>query len=656
MLLHIIAIILLFWPRFSQSKFILSCKHAIQPVIEISHTIMSACLCIVRKTIPYENKWFDPITLKTVSSSILDNPIKLMPDISQLPTTLGYGINFVNPYAIPTPTTFSNFHKSLFPNEISNEAPFSGWYLSTKVSTSQSDTVTRASLATSQSVDKVSSEAATQTVTSSNGSSLMLGSSILTPQGSTAEITRQPSSCDAIPQSPTQVQLQQLQAQQDQNYQLINQKLQDQGEQLESFAEQLSHIKELLQTHHQNRQEVTQQQGVQQQQLHQPIIEQQQTMPPPNIDLPSLPSVSTLQQDITQHPQAVIMQQETIYLQPAEDFTHREIVEPSVLSPSEKPISTLRLHQLSSLASTEDKFDGDISRYRSFKLKICTLIESMELTNREKALVLYLTLEDDVLADLEDITTQGCLDYHKIWRELDGKYCCPKNGSFSHFAALNSINSWTACNTHKSLQVLYKFINVHYRALTRLGVEDHAEGYTILFLSKLTGTLADRVSTLMNDSEGKPIIPDILNIFSEELKVMELQEIATKGRDLESSCTELTEFEDDPLSSKLSEKPSILKHSNSPCPQQRSNCFFCQNDTHNTHQCRRYRTPRDYQQILFRNYLCFNCHQKGHTSHGCPRSKVCQMCEDPRKHSPVLCRNYHSQVHPHHCETTYIRN
>ena len=110
--------------------------------------------------------------------------------------------------------------------------------------------------------------------------------------------------------------------------------------------------------------------------------------------------------------------------------------------------------------------------------------------------------------------------------ELDEEYCTPSNGPYSHFAALNAISSWTVCNTHNKLQELYKVIRLHYLALKRLGVEDHAEGFTIKFLSKLSGPTSDRVSELMIQSGGKPIIPEMLEILRGELRVMELQEIA----------------------------------------------------------------------------------------------------------------------------------
>ena len=495
-------------------------------------------------------------------------------------------------------------HKSIFPNGITYSLPLSFSYFGPKVSISQFDTQTSASTQSSDDVNPEKSSHAT---------------------------------------AQTESQLQVLKVQH--NHQLLEQKLRDQEKQLGDFADQLVRITELLQTQQQVNRQITQQlDNVQDQHIQELQLLRQQIML-------TQPSVSTIKEDFTTLPHVDTPQQNINNFESLEEFPQQQTLPQSVPS-VDHPVSVIRFHHLKVLASQENKFDGDPSRYQRFKEKFNVLMDTRELTDLEKALVLYLSLEDDVITSLGDITTDSQLDYQKLWRELDDEYLLPVNGLYSHFAALSSISSWDVCNTHSSLDKLRKFLRFHCIALERLGAKDQAEGYVLQVLSKLSGNTADRVSTAMINSGGKPVLPQILEILREEVNIIGLQEFATTAHGeipgesdetLQQSTVHIDpeEYKSSTQPVFSNTNPSGLQGSNSAFPDKVFSCIICESNSHTTHSCRRYSSPGDYRRLCFQNYWCYNCLGVGHRSHGCLKNKVCTFCDDPRKHSPLLCRNYH---------------
>ena len=595
MLFYVIATILLFSPRFSTAKVNYLWQQLLCYVRSSSLHLMSNVAKKISTVLS------DSVTLKKECSSISfdsDTPLKLPANALKFPPN---GTQYI-PYPILIPIPIStNF-----------DSPASFPYpLNLKDSLSQCDSGIDSSCVTAPSTDCVeigdedipahSVTSSTQSgVTSSTQSEVETLTSI--NHQSTDEETSQ------WTQSPNLDlgQLWDLYDKQEQRNQLLEKKLLLQEQQLQTFAEQLMHMNELLQRQYQ----VVQEQHE--------VINQHEVL---------------LQEQVTlQHRSQPLG---TVYPPSKEGNNLRS--KHARFQKEDQAVSLVRFHQLKSLALA-DKFDGSYTKYRMFKIKFCTLIQSMSLSNLEMALVLYLSLEDEVISNLGDITTEGILDYNKMWSELDELHCTPSNGPYSHFAALHTISSWTVCNSHNKLQQLYKFIKLHYLALQRLGVEDHAEGFTMLFLSKLSGTTSERVSRLMNESRGKPIISRMLEILREELQNMELQEMAVKTceNDLHTEHTDIEEKQKTPA---VATKPSILK----PPLQKRFNCLICNTNLHSTNMCRRFGTPMDYHREFFRRNLCYNCLKEGHKSFACPQAKVCDLCSDNRKHTPLLCRNYYSQ-------------
>ena len=338
--------------------------------------------------------------------------------------------------------------------------------------------------------------------------------------------------------------------------------------------------------------------------------------------------------------------------------------------------SSLRLQELQSLSSVINKFDGDSSRYQRFKARFCTIADSMTLTEPDKGLLLYISLEDDVLDYLGNITEEGCINYRKLWSELDYEYDPPQHGICTHIAALFSISSMSTCDSLDKLIKLYKFVKLHYLALKNLGAGNEVEGFRMQLLSKLCGTVSEKVSGHMIDAEGKPVVPDILDILRREINVMELEELAASlsgdvpeqgddklppkevigPADLNGNVPEQGDHKELPSKEVIGPADvgttapqqsltSILKPSsvNSQC--QQFNCLFCMTNTHHSNTCKRYRTPSDYQQVLFQHRRCYNCYGYGHKSYACPRPKECSLCHDNRKHSPVLCKHNYSHLH-----------
>ena len=62
---------------------------------------------------------------------------------------------------------------------------------------------------------------------------------------------------------------------------------------------------------------------------------------------------------------------------------------------------------------------------------------------------------------------------------------------------------------------------------------------------------------------------------------------------------------------------------------------------HDPKVCPKFTNPYDFYLYLKKTYACFNCAEVGHRSFACPKLKMCDLCTDPRKHSPLLCnKNY----------------
>ena len=292
-----------------------------------------------------------------------------------------------------------------------------------------------------------------------------------------------------------------------------------------------------------------------------------------------------------------------------------------------------------SILSFLPKFGGNYKKFRPFKLKFTKIVDHMNLTEKDKALLLYLSLEESVVNCLGSVGPEDQINYQQLWYEL-GEYCRPQHGLLLHEAALNSLSNWDICDTYEKLLELYNFLLPHCKALERdkAGKDDLAVGITVL--SKLRGELADQVTSVLKSYPENSVMPDILTAIREQLDDFELSEIIQISNG-ETECTNIEILGKDDLIGNC--KPSV-KSCLKKC-EHTSLCIFCKSANHSSAYCRKYRQPIDFQHSLFKQYACFNCMQSGHKSYACPMPKMCSLCNDPRKHCQVLCNQYFDNNH-----------
>ena len=305
--------------------------------------------------------------------------------------------------------------------------------------------------------------------------------------------------------------------------------------------------------------------------------------------------------------------------------------------------SSSLLSTIQSLTTVITRFNGDSSKYQLFKSKFCTIVDSLDLKDIEKAVLLYTSLEDDVIDYLTDIIEDGSLNYQKLWSQLDYEFDPPRHGLFNHAAALFRINSMDICNSLDKLSKLYKFIKHKYIALDKIDAASEVEGFAMMVLSKLRGDLAEKISSYIIQMKGKPVMQEVLNLIREELTTIEIKQIAVGLKEHSSKQEDTYEKEPDGTSVLQSEATSCKPSTWS--SQQRmikkTRCIFCMEDTHCSSMCKRYMNPKEYQRFLFKRRLCFNCFEEGHKGYSCPQLSECHLCDDRRKHSSLLCSNYY---------------
>ena len=311
--------------------------------------------------------------------------------------------------------------------------------------------------------------------------------------------------------------------------------------------------------------------------------------------------------------------------------------------------SNISMTEINSALSILPKFSGDLQAYRGFKCKFVTLTNSFIFSDSEKAILLYLSLSDEVVDSLGKITTGGNIDYDILWDKLNCEYYRPQHGLMYHGAALNSLSEWGVCNTLEDLNKLYNFILKHHRALEREGEIGGDLAVGMMVLSKIDGELSENVSHILaNPPSNCSVIEKILTTIKNHINYLEICNLTCPSENtiLSSSNDILNALSNNELDCQISNLPEV-KNIPKSCLKQKylndtESCLFCRQNTHSSHDCKLYNDPFSFKQLIFRNFLCYNCLQVGHKSYGCPYSKVCNLCTDTRKHSNILCnKRYH---------------
>ena len=179
---------------------------------------------------------------------------------------------------------------------------------------------------------------------------------------------------------------------------------------------------------------------------------------------------------------------------------------------------------LKSVLSLLPYFDGVCKNYRKFKFKFSIIVNHLCLTDQVKSLMLFLSLENEVV-DCLSLAADHQLDYGNLWFQLDREYSRPQHGVLYHEIALNALSRWSTCDSFYKLKRLYRFLNIHYRALERTESSKYDLGIGITVLSKLEGEVASKVSIHMIDHTGNSVLPGILDILRSEIDNSELDEL-----------------------------------------------------------------------------------------------------------------------------------
>ena len=296
---------------------------------------------------------------------------------------------------------------------------------------------------------------------------------------------------------------------------------------------------------------------------------------------------------------------------------------------------------LNSILSLLPKFNGDSKMFLKFKHRFHTIINQFDLNISQKGLLLYLSLNENVSETLGFVSVNGIIDYHKLWQKLESEYYGPQHGPLYNGALLNTISSWSICNTSEKLTHLYKFVMTNFRSLEIQGLAEPDLVTAITVLGKLEGNLATEVSKTILENQGRPVLLKILRLIKEELNSFELQKVVNGSHD-ELKNTEIASpqnvIKDCEYNFQKVERRSLHKLKNSSSYK----CKFC-NCYHDPKICPKFTNPYDFYLYLKKNYACFNCTEVGHRSFACPKLKMCDSCSDPRKHSSLLCnKNYNS--------------
>ena len=277
---------------------------------------------------------------------------------------------------------------------------------------------------------------------------------------------------------------------------------------------------------------------------------------------------------------------------------------------------------INTLMQISPKFNGSIKDYKSFQYKFKTLVNHLKLKDSEKALLLFSCITDGVIEALGPITVDGLINYDLLWTNLEREYNRPENGPLYYGAAFNSIASWDVCDTKEKLVNLYEFLLKNVRALEReIGVQnDLVVAATVL--PKFDGLLLENAASFLSKANGKPVMSEILNLMKEEITRFELEKIVSGSHnDFEKSKVEPPKF-----------KENILKEIDS--------CLFCRSSSHKSDDCLKFDDPWKFKSVLLERFLCFNCFNLNHKWYNCPENKQCNLCNDPRKHSRILCDRY----------------
>lgn len=331
-----------------------------------------------------------------------------------------------------------------------------------------------------------------------------------------------------------------------------------------------------------------------------------------------------------------------------------------------------------------EKFDGDYSQYKEFKIKVQSILASCNYSEEMKVIYLKKHLTGEPADIVAGVMPDDPGAYGRIWIILDEDYGTPQLGLDHHMAALLDLKTWPECKSMDDLRKLYRHVSVHYESLKHYGTRAmlEAEATKVLILSLLTGYAAKRVTRLRELKSSynlESILKELKAIISHSKLISCTKSIckptkvrrafsvnsrrysdASSGEDGDTSdsgdltCLHLKSSikKDDPERGR--KKSVTFERNNSSQRMQRYRspsrspspeplrCPFCQTNDHSVNECKLYDNRDAYWNHIYKNRWCSNCLRPRHTWKTCFQPQSCNTgCNRSDKHVSVLCDKYY---------------
>ena len=352
-------------------------------------------------------------------------------------------------------------------------------------------------------------------------------------------------------------------------------------------------------------------------------------------------------------------------------------------------ISTNQFNQLPfTLGPMEiDKFEGDFSEYREFKIQIQSILSSGCFTEPMKVMFLKKHLGQDPLEAVASFMPDDLGAYEEMWKVLDEDFGTVELGFDHHLNLLLSISSWSECKSDLDLKRLYRHVSTNYAAIKHYGAEAirEAEAAKVFIVPLLTGYAANKI-TKLRESGKEYSIPAILNVLKniighskylesarslkqDNSKIPKSKKLFVNPTDHESrEVVEASTVNNVRASRKDSPNKGSRVHwaddkrrMQSPSPPRtkqpmsryqtpprvpspaRYKCPFCENNDHEVDNCKLYDDRDQYWNHIQRKRWCSNCLRSGHVWKDCFREQSCKLsCGRADKHVPVLCEKFYT--------------
>ena len=284
-------------------------------------------------------------------------------------------------------------------------------------------------------------------------------------------------------------------------------------------------------------------------------------------------------------------------------------------------------------------FHGDPLQYPSWKISFRTLIESRNISVRERIYYLKKYLGSPAKDAVEGVFYfENEEAYEEAWKILEERY----GDSFRVTEAFrNKLGNWPKI-VGKDSQGLRKFADflrqcqMAMRCTRDLQIlNDCRENQKMLL--KLPDWIVQRWSRIVAASGSYyPSFEDFVAFLNKEADIA-CNPIASLSS-LRSLQTKVETHRSNP-DKKQKTGANTFSNKTSTVPKERSikrNCVFCNKNNHTLHDCYEFKKkkPQERKTFIQKTGLCFGCLAHGHLSKNCPTKSVCKKCSG--KHPTCL--------------------